>query len=80
MLPFKDDKPKDAKNPPFEAASVLIVKATGRIETSLVPLWESNREEIITLNKIDNTNDINTLVCIALTKRQTQIYSSFFLS
>ena len=49
--------------------SVLIVKATGRIETSLVPLWESNREEIITLNKFCNTNEINTLVCIALTKR-----------
>lgn len=25
--PFKDDKPKDAKNSPFEVSSVLVVKA-----------------------------------------------------
>ena len=37
LMPFKDDKPKDAKNSPFEASSVLVVKAMGRIETSLVP-------------------------------------------
>ena len=37
LTPFKDDKPKDTENSPFEASSVLVVKATGRIETSLVP-------------------------------------------
>ena len=26
--PFKDDKPKDTENSPFEASSVLVVKAT----------------------------------------------------
>ena len=25
--PFKDDKPKDTENSPFEASSVLVVKA-----------------------------------------------------
>ena len=28
LTPFKDDKPKDAKNSPFEASSVLVVKAS----------------------------------------------------
>ena len=28
LPPFKDDKPKDAENSPFEASSVLVVKAT----------------------------------------------------
>ena len=28
LTPFKDDKPKDAENSPFEASSVLVVKAT----------------------------------------------------
>ena len=28
LVPFKDDKPKDTKNSPFEASSVLVVKAT----------------------------------------------------
>ena len=27
LTPFKDDKPKDAENSPFEASSVLVVKA-----------------------------------------------------
>ena len=27
ILPFKDDKPKDAENSSFEASSVLVVKA-----------------------------------------------------
>ena len=27
-LPFNDDKPKDAENPPFKASSLLVVKAT----------------------------------------------------
>ena len=27
LSPFKDDKPKDAENSPFEAPSVLVVKA-----------------------------------------------------
>ena len=27
LLPFKDDKPKDTENSPFEASSVLVVKA-----------------------------------------------------
>ena len=27
LTPFKDDKPKDTENSPFEASSVLIVKA-----------------------------------------------------
>ena len=49
----------------------------GRIETSLVPPWKSNREEIITLNKLSNTNAINKMVCIALSKRQIPIYKSF---
>ncbi len=26
-MPFKDDKPKDSENSPFEAASVSVVKA-----------------------------------------------------
>ena len=26
-LPFNDDKPKYAENPPFEASSLLVVKA-----------------------------------------------------
>ena len=50
LMPFKDDKPKDAENSPFEAASVMVVKAMGRIETSLVPPWKSNRDEIILNN------------------------------
>ena len=41
LAPFKDDKQKDTKNSQFEAPSVLVVKATGRIETSLVPPLES---------------------------------------
>ena len=28
LTPFKDDKPKDTENSPFEASSVLVVKAT----------------------------------------------------
>ena len=28
LVPFKDDKPKDTKISPFEASSVLVVKAT----------------------------------------------------
>ena len=52
LLPFKDDKLKDTKNSQFKAASVLVVKATGRIETSLVPPWRSNREEIIVIIKL----------------------------
>ena len=31
QTPFKDDKPKDAKNSPFEASSVLVVKANCKI-------------------------------------------------
>ena len=27
LTPFKDDKPKDTENSPFEASSVLVVKA-----------------------------------------------------
>ena len=27
LMPFKDDKPKDTENSPFEAASVSVVKA-----------------------------------------------------
>ena len=69
LAPFKDDKQKDTKNSQFEAPSVLIVKATGRIETSLVPPWKSNREEIIKFNKLNNTNAINKIVYIALSKR-----------
>ena len=30
LTPFKDDKPKDTENSPFEASSVLVVKATAR--------------------------------------------------
>ena len=37
----------------------------GRIETSLVPPWKSNREEIILFNKIANTNVIIQIVYIA---------------
>jgi len=69
LMPFKDDKPKDAKNSPFEASSVLVVKAMGRIETSLVPPWKGNMEEITLYNKIAKTNAINELVSIALSKR-----------
>ena len=65
LLPFKDDKTKCTENSQFEAASVLVVKATGRIETSLVSPWKGNREEIITINKIINTNVTKNLVCIA---------------
>ena len=28
LTPFKDDKPKDTENSPFEASSVLVVKAS----------------------------------------------------
>ena len=52
LTPFKDDKLKDTENSPFEASSVLVVKAMGRIETSLVPPWKSNRDEIILNNKM----------------------------
>ena len=52
LAPFKDDKLKDTKNSQFEAPSVLVVKATGRIETSLVPPWKVNREEIILIIKL----------------------------
>ena len=72
-MPFKDDKPKDAKNSPFEASSVLVVKAMGRIETSLVPPWKSNRDEIILNNKIAKTNVINELVSIALSTLSRQL-------
>ena len=51
-MPFKDDKLKDTKNSQIEAPSVLVVKATGRIETSLVPPWRVNREEIIIIIKL----------------------------
>ena len=30
--PFKDDKPKDTENSPFEASSVLVVKASPLIQ------------------------------------------------
>ena len=46
----------------------------GRIETSLVPPWKNNREEIILFNKTINTNAINKMVYIALSKRQISIY------
>ena len=45
----------------------------GRIETSLVPPWKNNREDIILFNKIINTNAINKIVYIALSKRQISI-------
>jgi len=35
--PFKDDKPKDTENSPFEASSVLVVKAT----VLAVILWQT---------------------------------------
>ena len=47
LPPFKDDKLKDTQNSQIEASSVLVIQATGRIETSLVPPWKVNREEII---------------------------------
>ena len=50
----------------------------GRIETSLVPPWESNREGINTFNITVNTNANNNLVCIALTKRQTPICHTLY--
>ena len=31
--PFKDDKPKDTENSPFEASSVLVVKATDEMSS-----------------------------------------------
>jgi len=34
--PFKDDKPKDTENSPFEASSVLVVKANYVNEVTLV--------------------------------------------
>ena len=33
LTPFKDDKPKDTENSPFEASSVLVVKANQNIFT-----------------------------------------------
>ena len=33
LTPFKDDKPKDTGNSPFEASSVLVVKATFKTNT-----------------------------------------------
>ena len=33
LTPFKDDKPKDAENSPFEASSVLVVKAIFAVKT-----------------------------------------------
>ena len=62
LTPFKDDKPKDTENSPFEASSVLVVKATGRIETSLVPPWKSSREVILLFNRIINTNIISKFI------------------
>jgi len=35
--PFKDDKPKDTENSPFEASSVLVVKAKGVGDAFLHP-------------------------------------------
>ena len=32
LTPFKDDKPKDTVNSPFEASSVLVVKASPLIQ------------------------------------------------
>ena len=32
--PFKDDKPKDTENSPFEASSVLVVKANINYEST----------------------------------------------
>ena len=32
LTPFKDDKPKDTENSPFEASSVLVVKASPLIQ------------------------------------------------
>ena len=62
LAPFKDDKRKDTKNSQFVASSVLVVKATGRIETSLVPPWKSNREVILLFNRIINTNIISKFI------------------
>ena len=67
-----DNKEKDYFQS-LEAGSGSFVQVIrgdkGRIETSLVPPWKSNREEIITFNKLNNTNAINKMVCIALSKR-----------
>ena len=41
----------------------------GRIETSLVPHWKSNREVLTTFIKTINTNSHSTLIYIVLTKR-----------
>ena len=35
LTPFKDDKPKDTENSPFEASSVLVVKAKNRAAKKL---------------------------------------------
>ena len=36
-LPFNDDKPKYAENPPFEASSLLVVKATANVKDCSMP-------------------------------------------
>ena len=39
LTPFKDDKPKDAENSPFEASSVLVVKANVLFWIFVRGLW-----------------------------------------
>ena len=41
LTPFKDDKPKDAENSPFEASSVLVVKAIAYVNS-----WILKRAEV----------------------------------
>ena len=41
LLPFKDDKPKDAENSSFEASSVLVVKAKVWAEQKGNIIWKA---------------------------------------
>jgi len=45
----------------------------GRIETSLVPPWNGNMEEIILNNKITKTNVIIEIISIALPTLSRQL-------
>ena len=67
-----DNKEKDYFQS-LEAGSGSFVQVIrgdkGRIETSLVPHWGSNREALNTFNKTINTNAYNKLFYIALLKR-----------